>query len=133
MYEIEVNINECKFTKKVGTELEPQENIGHSLPGTADHDITQTTHDESVWTMRKYVTFVNQNRELYDEISPLDISMKKNGKENTPCMSKVLRENKDDVTGSNACDKADDFKSMKRKEKQVDYVHQERSGGESRL
>jgi hypothetical protein len=33
----------------------------------------------------------------------------------------------------NACDKADDFKGKKRKENQVDYVHQERSGGESSL
>jgi hypothetical protein len=48
-------------------------------------------------------------------------------------MSKVLRKNKDDVIESNACDKADDFKNMKRKEKQVDYVHEERSWGESRL
>jgi hypothetical protein len=33
----------------------------------------------------------------------------------------------------NACDKADDFKGKKRKENQVYYVHQERSGRESRL
>jgi peroxiredoxin family protein len=129
----------CKFTKKGEAKLEPRENIGHGLPQTADHDVMQTTHNESIWTMRKYVAFVNRNRELYDELmeeeetSPLDISMKRNGKENTPCISEVLRENKNDVIEFNACDKADDFKGMKRKEKQVDYIHQERSGGESRL
>ena len=50
------------------------------------------------------------------EISHLDISVKKDGKRNTPCMSKVLREKMDDVTEFNACDKADDFKGKKRKE-----------------
>jgi hypothetical protein len=138
MYEIEENVKERKFTNKVEAELEPQESIGHGLPETADHNITQTINDESVWTVRKYVTFVNRNRELYvdmmeEEINPLDISVKKNGKENTPCMSKVLRENKDDVMEFNACDKADDFKGKKGKENQVDYVRQERSGRESRL
>jgi hypothetical protein len=97
----------------------------------------QTTYDESVWAMSKYVAFVNRNRELYDEmmeeeINPLGISMKENGEEITPCMSKVLRENKYYVIEFNACDKTDDFKGMKRKEKLVDYVHQERSRGESR-
>jgi hypothetical protein len=46
---------------------------------------------------------------------------------------KVLRENKDDVIEFNACDTADDFTGKMRKENQVDYVHQARSGGESRL
>jgi hypothetical protein len=37
----------------------------------------QTTYDESVWTTRKYVTFVNRNQELFDEmmeeeINPMD-------------------------------------------------------------
>jgi hypothetical protein len=53
--------------------------------------------------------------------------------ENTLCISKVLRENKDDVTEFNASDKADEFKGKKRKKNQADYVHQERSGGESSL
>jgi hypothetical protein len=68
-----------------------------------------------------------------EETNPLVISMKRNGKENNPCNSEVFRESKNDVIEFNACDKADDFKSMKRKEKQVYYIHQERSGGESRL
>ena len=38
-------------------------------------------------------------------------------------MSKVLRENMDDVTEFNPCDKADDFKDKKRKEDMVDDVH----------
>jgi peroxiredoxin family protein len=136
MYEIEGDMKECMFTKKGEAKLESQENIGHGLPQTADHDIMQTTH-ESIWTMRKYIAFVNRNRELYDDLmeaeetNPLDLSMKRNGKENTPCISEVLRENKN-VIEFNACDKADDFKGMKRKEKRVDYIHQE-SGGESRL
>jgi hypothetical protein len=138
MYEIEGNMKECKFTNKVEAELEPQDRIGQGLPEAADHDVTQTIYDEPVWTMRMYVAFISRNRELYDEmmeeeLNTLDISMKKNGKENTTCMSKVLRENKDDVIEFNACDKADDFKDKKRKEKQVDYVHQERSGEECRL
>ena len=87
--------------------------------------------------MRKYVTFVNRNRELYDEvmeeeINPFDISMKKDGKRNTACMSKVLRENVDDVIEFNPCNKADDFKGKKRKENLVDYVHQG-SGRKSKL
>jgi hypothetical protein len=95
MYEIEGNMKECKFTNKAEAGLEPQENIGHGLPGTAHHDVMQTMHDESVWTTRKYVAFVNRNLELYDEvmeeeIKPLGISVKKDGKRNTPCMSKVL-------------------------------------------
>ena len=96
MYEMEGNKKECKFTNKTEAGLESQENIGHGLPGTADHDVTQTIHDESVWTMRKYVAFVNKNRELYDEvmeedINPLDISVKKDGKRNTPCMQMTSR------------------------------------------
>jgi hypothetical protein len=48
--------------------------------------------------MRKWVAFVNRNRELYDEmieeeINPLGVSVKKDGKRNTPCMSKILRDN----------------------------------------
>jgi hypothetical protein len=95
MYEIEGNMKECKFTNKAeaglqprenighclpGTAdhdviqtkftnkaeagLEPRENIGHCFPGTADHDVIQTIHDESVWTMRKYVAFVIRSWEL---------------------------------------------------------------------
>jgi len=47
-------------------------------------------------------------------------------------MSNVLRENMDDVIEFNVCDKADNFKGKKRKEDQVDYVHQG-SGGKSKL
>jgi len=137
MYEIEGNMKECKFTNKAEAGLEPQENIGHGLPGTADHDVMQTMHDESVWTTRKYVAFVNRNLELYDEvmeeeIKPLGISVKKDGKRNTPYMSKVLGENMDDVIEFNACDKADDFKDKKRREELVDYIHQG-SGVKSKL
>jgi hypothetical protein len=114
MYEVEGNLKEYKFTNKVGARLEPQEYIGHGLPGTADYDVMQTVNDESVWTKRKYVAFVNRRWELYDElieeeINPLDISVKKDGKRNTPCRNKVLRENMDNEVVFNACDKADDF------------------------
>ena len=86
MYGIDGNMKECKFTNKVEAGLEPQENIGHGLTGTADHDVMQTMHDESVWNMRKYVAFVNRNRELNDEvmeeeIKPLDMNVKRMGKE----------------------------------------------------
>jgi hypothetical protein len=67
MYEMEGNMKECNFTNKAEAGMEPQKNIGHGL-ATADHDIMQTIHDESVCTMRKYVTFVNKRRELYDEV-----------------------------------------------------------------
>ena len=85
-----------------------RENIGHGLPGTADRDVTQTIGD-SFSTMRKYVTFINRNRDLYDEvmeeeINPFDISIKKDGKRNTACMSKVLRENVVDVIEFNSCE-----------------------------
>jgi len=53
MYEIEGNMKECKFTNKAEAGLEPQENVGHGLPGTADHDVMQTINDESVWTHEK--------------------------------------------------------------------------------
>ena len=53
MYEMEGNMKECKFTDKIEAGMEPQENIGHGLQGTADHDVTQTINDESVWTMTK--------------------------------------------------------------------------------
>jgi hypothetical protein len=117
--------------------MEPQANIGHGLPGTAAHDVMQTVNDESAWTMRKYVAFVNRIWELYDEvieeeINSLDISVKKDGKRNTPCRNKVLRENRDNVIEFNACDKADDFKDKMRKEDLVDYVYQG-NGGESKL
>ena len=58
--------------------------------------------------------------------------MKKDGKRNTPCRSKVLREIRDNEIELNACDKADDFKGKMRKEDLVDYVYQG-SGGESKL
>jgi hypothetical protein len=45
MYEVEGNMKECKFTNKSEAELEPQENIGHGLPGTANRDVTQTIGD----------------------------------------------------------------------------------------
>ena len=130
-------MKECKFTNQVEAELGPPESTGDGLPETADHNVTQAINDESVWTSREFVAFVNWNRELYDEmmeeeINPLDISVKKDGKRNNPCMNKVLRENVDDVIEFNACDKADDFKGKKRKEDLVDYVHQG-SGGESKL
>jgi hypothetical protein len=136
MYEIEGNLKECNFTNKVEAGLESRENIDHGLPGTADHYVMQTVNDESVWTMRKYVAFANRRRELYDEvieeINPLDISVKKGGKRNTPCMNKVLRENMDNEIEFNACDKADDFNCKMRKEDLADYVRQG-SGGESKL
>jgi len=69
---------------------------------------------------------------MEEEINPLDISVKKDGKRNTPCMSKILRENMDDVIEFNACDKADDSKGKKRKEDLVDFV-QQGSAGESKL
>jgi hypothetical protein len=47
-------------------------------------------------------------------------------------MSKVFRENMDDVIEFNSSDKADDFKGKKRKEDLVYYVHQG-SGVESKL
>jgi len=136
IYEVEGNMKECKFTYKVETGMEPQENIGHGLPGTADHDVMQSVNDEIVWTMRKYVAFVNRRRELYDEvieeeIDPLDISVKKDGKRNTPGRNKVLRENRDEIE-LNACNKANEFKGKMRKEDLVDYIHQG-SGGESKL
>jgi hypothetical protein len=136
MYEIEGNRKECKFTNKAEAGLGSQENIGHGLPGTADHDVMQTVNDDSVCTMRKYVAFVKRRWELYDEvieeeINPLDISVKKDGKRNTPCRNKVLRENRDEIE-LNACDKADEFKGKMRKEDLVDYLHQG-SGGESKL
>ena len=62
MYETEGNMKECMFTNKSEVGLEPKENIGHGLPGTADRDVTQTIGD-SVWSVRKYVAFVNRNRE----------------------------------------------------------------------
>jgi len=87
--------------------------------------------------MRNYVAFVNRNRELHDEakeeeINCLDISVKRDGKKNTPCMRKVLRENMDEEIEFNACFKADDFKGKKRKEDLLHYVHQ-RIGGEFKL
>jgi hypothetical protein len=137
MYEIEGNMKECKFTNKAEVVLEPRENIGHCLSGTADHDVIQTIHDESVWTMRKYVAFVNRSWELHDEmmgeeINPLDISVNKDGKRNTACMNNVLKENMDAVIEYNTCNKADYFKGKKRKEERVDYVYQG-SGRESKL
>jgi len=35
----------------------------------------QTMHDESVWTIRKYVVFVNKNLELYDEVMEEEINL----------------------------------------------------------
>jgi hypothetical protein len=69
---------------------------------------------------------------LGEEINPLDISVNKDGKRNTPCMNKVLKENTDDVIEYNACNKADDFKGKKRKEEIIEHVYQG-SGGESKL
>jgi hypothetical protein len=68
MYETEGNMKKCKFTNKAEAGLEPQGYTGHGLPGTAHHDVMQTTHDESVWTTSKYVAFVNRNWEVYDEV-----------------------------------------------------------------
>jgi len=92
VYEMEGNMKERRFTNKAAAWLEPQENMGHGLPGTADHDVTQTINDESVWTTRKYVAFANKIRELYDEmmeeeINPSDISVKRDMKRNAACMS----------------------------------------------
>ena len=130
-------MKECKFRNKAAAGIEPQKNVGHGLPQTADHDVTQTINNESVWTTRKCTTFANRNRELYDgvmgeEINPLGISVEKDGKRNTPCMGKVLRETMDDVIEFSACDKAVDFKGKKRKENLAGDVHHG-SGGESKL
>jgi hypothetical protein len=138
MYEIEGNMKECKCTNKLEVHLKPQESISHGFPETVVHNVTQTINDESVWTMKKYVTFVNRNQELYDEmmeeeIITLEYKCGNNGKGNTPFMKKVLRENRNHVIEFNACNKADGFKDKKWKEDLVKYVHQERSGGESRL
>jgi hypothetical protein len=137
IYETEGNLKECKFTNKVEAGMEPQQNIGHGLPGAADHDVMQTVNDESVSTMRKYVAFVSRRRELYDEViegevNPLDLSVKKDGRRNTPRRNKVLRKNMDNDIEFNACDKTNDFKGKMRKEDLVDYVHQG-SGRESKL
>ena len=56
--EMEGNMKECKLTNKAEAGLEPQDNIGHGLPSTANHDVTQTINYESVWTMRKYVAYM---------------------------------------------------------------------------
>ena len=61
---------------------------------------------------------------MEEEINPLETNVKKDGKRNTPCMSKILRENRGDVIEFNACNKADDFKGKKRKEDLVDCVQQ---------
>jgi len=50
---------------------------------------------------------------IEEEIDPLDVSVKKDGKRNTPCRSKVSRENRDNEIQFNACDKADDFSRVK--------------------
>jgi hypothetical protein len=94
MYEMEGNMKECKFTNKVEAEMKSPEGTGHCFPETADHDVTQNKNDESVWTMRRFVAFVNRNRELYDEmleeeVNSLVISVKKDGKGNASCMKKV--------------------------------------------
>jgi hypothetical protein len=88
MYETAGYMKECKYTTQGEAQLDPHECIGHGFQETADHDITHTIHNE----LRKYIIFVNRNRALQDEmmeeeINPLKISVKKNGKENTPCMS----------------------------------------------
>jgi hypothetical protein len=137
-YEMEGNMKECKFTDKAEAGLEPQDTIGHGLQGTVAHDVMQTMHDESVWTVRKYVTFINRNRELHDEvmeeeISPLDMCEKGWEEKYPMCeLITVLRENMDDAIEFNACDKADDSKGKRGKEDLVDYVHQG-SGGQSKL
>jgi hypothetical protein len=138
MYEIEGNMKECKFPNKVEAESEPHEKRGNGFRETADRNFTQTINEEPVCTMREYVEFVIRNRELYDsmmekEINHLDISVKKDGKGNTTCMSKVLREYRDDVIELNACDKAVHIKGKKRKGDLADYVHEEKCGGQARL
>jgi hypothetical protein len=74
----------------------------------------QTINDKSVWTMRKYAVrrVFGRDRELYKEmlekeINPFAINVTKNGKGNTPCMSKVLGGNRDDEIEFNTCDKVD--------------------------
>jgi len=62
VYEIEGNMEQCKVTNKVEAELESPESIGHGFQETADHNVTQSINDESVWTKRKYVEFVNTLR-----------------------------------------------------------------------
>ena len=52
MYDIEINMKECKFTYEVEAELEPQEITGHGFLETAEYNVTQTLNKESVWTTR---------------------------------------------------------------------------------
>jgi hypothetical protein len=60
---------------------------------------------------------------IEEETNPSDVSVEKDVTGNTPRMSEVLRENRDDVTEFNAYDKADDFNGKKR-EDLVDFIHQ---------
>jgi predicted aspartyl protease len=108
MYEIEGNIKECRFTSNTETELEPQKSIGHGPRETADDDVTQKPKEEQFWSVRKYVRFTERNRELYDEVlerevNCVDIHVKTDGKENTPCFDDEFRRNRDDTIELNAC------------------------------
>jgi hypothetical protein len=55
-----------------------------------------------------------------------EYNCEKNWKENSTCMRKVLRQNREEVIELNACDTTDDFKFKKRKDDLV--VHEEGSG-----
>ena len=96
MHELVVfETEECKFTNKIEAGLEPQANIGR-LQGTADHDVTKIIHDESVWTMRKNVAFVNRNRELHsevmeEEINSLDNKCEKGWEEKYPMNEQTIK------------------------------------------
>jgi len=66
----------------------------------------QTINGKSGWTMGKYVAFVSRNWELHGEvmggeIKTLDINVKRDGKENAYCMSKVLSGHRNAVTEFN--------------------------------
>jgi hypothetical protein len=90
--------------------------------------------------VRKYVRFIERNRKLYDEVTErevncVDIHVMKGGKENTPFLDEEFRRNRDDTIKLNVCNEAADVKCTRRirNEDIADYVHQEESGGESRL
>ena len=52
--------------------------------------------------------------EIIEEINPLDISVKQDGKGNAPCLSKILRENLDDITELNVYEKEEDIEGKQK-------------------
>jgi hypothetical protein len=63
MYETEGNMKDCQFSNKLEEWLEPQDSASHGLTERVDHDVTQTINYKTVWTVEKYVAFVNMKRE----------------------------------------------------------------------